>query len=41
MTAVYVALIINGRRDFASVPEKLKEDVRADLIALGLEDLIK
>ena len=41
MAAVYVALIVNGRRTFASVPATLKEAVRQDLIALGLEELTK
>ena len=36
MVAVYVALIINGRRTFDSVPAKLKEAVKAELEALGL-----
>lgn len=39
MVAVYVALIINGRRKFSSVPARLQDEVKADLIALGLEEL--
>lgn len=38
MVALYVALIINGRRTFAQVPSKFKESVRADLEALGLDE---
>lgn len=37
MVALYVALIINGRRSFDQVPEKFKEAVFADLTALGLD----
>ena len=38
MVALYVALIINGRRTFDQVPEKFREAVRADLEALGLDE---
>lgn len=38
MVALYVALIINGRRDFNQVPAKFKDVVRADLEALGLDE---
>lgn len=38
MVALYVALIINGRRTFAQVPAKFKEAVKADLTALGLDE---
>lgn len=38
MVALYVALIINGRRDFSQVPVKFKEAVKADLAALGLDE---
>lgn len=38
MVALYVALIINGRRTFGQVPTKFKEAVRADLEALGLDE---
>lgn len=38
MVALYVALIINGRRTFNQVPGKFKEAVRADLEALGLDE---
>lgn len=40
MAAVYVALIIKGKRTFASVPATLKEKVREMLIDLELEELI-
>lgn len=38
MVALYVALIINGRRTFDQVPEKFKQAVHDDLYALGLDD---
>jgi hypothetical protein len=38
MVALYVALIINGRRTFNQVPAKFKEAVKADLDALGLDE---
>lgn len=38
MVALYVALIINGRRTFDQVPAKFKDAVRADLKALGLDE---
>ena len=37
MVALYVALIINGRRTFNQVPAKFKEAVKADLEALSLD----
>ena len=40
MAVIYVALIIKGKRTFASVPETLKEAVRAMLKDLDLESLI-
>ncbi|WP_267459303.1 CD1375 family protein [Brevibacillus composti] len=36
MVAIYVALIIAGRRTFESVPAILQPSVQADLEALGL-----
>ena len=36
MVVVYATLIINGRRTFESVPAKLKEAVKAELEAMGL-----
>ena len=38
MVDLYVALIINKRRTFAQVPDRYKEEVRADLLALGLDE---
>lgn len=38
MVALYVALIINGRRSFDQVPAKFKDAVRVDLEALGLDE---
>jgi hypothetical protein len=35
---LYVALIINGRRTFSQVPSRYQEEVRADLLALGLDE---
>ncbi len=40
MAVIYAALIIKGKRDFASVPEVIKPKVREVLIDLELEDLI-
>ncbi len=37
---IYVALIVNGKRTYASVPAVLKEQVKEMLIDLKLEDLI-
>lgn len=37
MVALYVALIINGRRTFNQVPMKFKDAVKADLEAIGLD----
>ena len=36
MVVVYATRIINGRRTFESVPAKLKEAVKAELEAMGL-----
>jgi hypothetical protein len=38
MVDLYVALIIAGRRTFAQVPDRYKDAVRADLLALGLDE---
>lgn len=40
MAVIYVALIIKGKRDYASVPEVIKPKVRELLVDLELEDLI-
>ena len=39
MVVVYVALIVAGRKKFADVPAILKENVKAELIALELGEL--
>lgn len=41
MAVIYVALIIKGKKTFAQVPERLKEQVRQLLIDLELEELIE
>ena len=38
MVALYVALIIEGRRTFNQVPAKFKAAVKTDLEALGLDE---
>jgi len=38
MVDLYVALIIAGRRTFEQVPDRYKEEVKADLLALGLDE---
>lgn len=38
MVAVYVTLIINGRRKFSDVPKKLQSAVKAELNAMGLDE---
>jgi hypothetical protein len=35
---LYVALIIAGRRTITQVPDRYREAVRADLLALGLDE---
>lgn len=40
MAYVYAQLIIKGYRKFESIHQEIKEEVRAELIALGREDLI-
>jgi len=39
MVVVYVALIVAGRKTYTQVPAILKEAVKAELIALDLEEL--
>ena len=39
MAVIYVALIVKGKRDFASVPEVIKPKVRELLVDLELEHL--
>lgn len=38
MVTVYANLIIKKRRTFASVPDELKEDVKAKLLSLGYDE---
>jgi hypothetical protein len=38
MIDLYVALIIAGRRTINQVPARYRETVRADLLALGLDE---
>lgn len=40
MAVIYVALIIKGKRTYASVPNVLKEQVKEMLIDLELGDLV-
>lgn len=40
MAAVYVSLIVKGKRTYSSVPEKIKPQVKEMLIDLELEYLI-
>jgi len=38
MVGIYVHLIIAGKRAFNSVPEKLKEAVKENLLSMGLDE---
>ncbi len=38
MVDLYVALVISGRRTFGQVPARYQEPVKADLLALGLDE---
>lgn len=38
MIDLYIALILAGRRTFSQVPVKFKDAVKADLLALGLDE---
>lgn len=40
MAAIYVALIIKGKRIFSSIPSKIKPEVRQMLIDMELSYLI-
>lgn len=40
MAVIYVALIVKGKRTYASVPSVLKEQVKEMLIDLELGDLV-
>ena len=41
MAAIYVALLIKGKKTWAQVPERIKPQVREMLIDLELEYLIE
>ena len=38
MVTIYITLIVAGRRTFDQVPKALKEVVKADLEAMGLDE---
>ena len=38
MVTIYITLIVAGRRTFDQVPKALKELVKADLEAMGLDE---
>ena len=40
MAVIYVTLIVKGKRDYKSVPDVIKPQVREMLVDLELEDLI-
>ena len=40
MAVIYATLIVKGRKTYAEVPEKIKEQVRQVLIDLECADLI-
>ena len=41
MAVVYATLIIKGKKTFADVPERIKEQVRQILVDLGHEDSVE
>lgn len=41
MAVVYATLIINGKKVFSQVPDKIKSDVRQVLIDLDLEHFVE
>ena len=41
MAMAYATLIIKGKKNFADVPDRLKDQVRQILIDLDCEDLIE
>lgn len=41
MAVIYAALIMKGKRTFASIPPTVKEKVREILIDVEMEELIK
>lgn len=40
MAVIYATLIVKGKKTFAQVPDKIKDQVRQVLIDLECEDLI-
>ena len=40
MAVIYATLIVKGKKTFAQVPEKIKEQVRQVLVDLECEELI-
>jgi len=38
MVAIYVNLIIAGKRTFNSIPQKLQEAVKESLLSMGLDE---
>lgn len=41
MAIIYATLIMNGKKTYSQVPERLKEQVKQVLVDLELEDLAK
>lgn len=41
MAVVYATLIINGKKVFSQVPDKIKSDVRQVLVDLDLEHFVE
>lgn len=41
MAVIYATLIIKGKKNFADVPDRIKEQVRQVLIDLECEELIE
>lgn len=41
MAVVYATLIINGKKGFSQVPDKIKSDVRQVLVDLDLEHFVE
>ena len=40
MAVIYATLIVKGKKEFADVPDRIKEQVKQVLIDLECEDLI-
>lgn len=41
MAVVYATLIVKGKKSFADVPERIKEQVKEVLIALDCSELVE